>query len=431
MIVTLTAVLSVALAYGLAGFALMLRAHAHSSRSEAENRDLRERLETAERLSSRLQAEAERLRREALHAETGGVGFLERLETELRRPLNAVVGYSAVLARAGTRLEAGEQAAVAHVREAGLALAALAGRLKALDAACAPAGAGMRLNPALAARQACEQAAGAAAAGVRLIAPEPTPGLTVEADPERLNQLLSALIDNGLRHSPAGGVVTVAVLADADAARIRVRNTGDGVPPERMAVLFRPLAAGGGAGLAVARRLARSLGGRLEAQSAPGGGASFTLVLPRVDVDAGAASAPRTGRLPPAVVLHVETEPADGALMRSLLPQLGPVSVHGAASAAEAVSLARDLQPDLILTEDRLPDGDAPDLAARLAADPLTRRTPLLVLTADARPDRARLGREAGISAWMIKPLNVVTLTAAMRAALEARGQAQPRVTAA
>lgn len=125
-------------------------------------------------------------------------------------------------------------------------------------------------------------------------APEPA---IVHADPDRIAQVLTNLLDNALRHTPSGGQVTVRVGVEDDTASIEVSDTGDGIPAEHIARVFdrfyrvdaaRDRAHGGsGIGLAIAHAIARDNGGTLSAQSPGlGRGATFVLRLPRAGAPA-------------------------------------------------------------------------------------------------------------------------------------------------
>ena len=110
-------------------------------------------------------------------------------------------------------------------------------------------------------------------------------------DPDRIGQILSNLIDNALRHTPVGGVVTVSCRREGEDVEYRVTDTGGGIAPEHLPHLFdrfyRVDAArdrrhgGSGIGLSIARALAEAHGGRVTAASpGPGRGASFSVRLP-------------------------------------------------------------------------------------------------------------------------------------------------------
>ncbi|MFC0541867.1 sensor histidine kinase [Kutzneria chonburiensis] len=124
-------------------------------------------------------------------------------------------------------------------------------------------------------------------------------GITVESDvvaaagrvsPSALRRALTALADNAIEHTPAGGTVTIAVRPAGHEVRIQVSDTGSGFSPDQAEALMTRFHSGGqrsgrrryGLGLALVNDIADRYGGRLEAESRPGHGATFTLVLPRV-----------------------------------------------------------------------------------------------------------------------------------------------------
>jgi signal transduction histidine kinase len=115
--------------------------------------------------------------------------------------------------------------------------------------------------------------------------PEPA---EVAGDPTRLRQLVVILVDNAVRHVPSGGHVTVRVRADAGQATLVVEDDGPGITPEDLPRVFDRFyraagAPGGGTGLglAIAAWIVERHDGRIEAANRPGGGAAFTVRLPR------------------------------------------------------------------------------------------------------------------------------------------------------
>ena len=115
--------------------------------------------------------------------------------------------------------------------------------------------------------------------------------LTVHADRERLLQILTNLVTNSVKFTPAGGGVTVECAGDGATVRVRVTDTGIGIPPEQLERVFQPFTqvhgglrrtvGGTGLGLAISRGLAEAMGGTLTAESSPGHGTTLSLVLPR------------------------------------------------------------------------------------------------------------------------------------------------------
>ena len=118
--------------------------------------------------------------------------------------------------------------------------------------------------------------------------------LSVKVDREKIEQILLNLLSNASKFTPAGGCVTLEAGAAPDSdqcVELRVRDTGIGIPEDRLAEIFEPfvqvessLAArveGSGLGLSISRELARGMGGDISASSAPGAGSTFTIRLPR------------------------------------------------------------------------------------------------------------------------------------------------------
>lgn len=116
------------------------------------------------------------------------------------------------------------------------------------------------------------------------------PSLTLRADATRLSQIVSNLLDNARRYTPAGGAITVDLRADDDAAEVTITDTGPGIPEEERDRVFERLVrldagrdrdhGGAGLGLAIARALARAHGGDLTCPPHQGG-AQFRLTMPR------------------------------------------------------------------------------------------------------------------------------------------------------
>ncbi|RME58572.1 MAG: HAMP domain-containing protein [Caldilineae bacterium] len=144
----------------------------------------------------------------------------------------------------------------------------------------------------------------AAAAGrqdIRLLVQPAPPGLTVDADPDRLQQILYNLIGNGLRHTPPGGRVQVRAEPDAQnraMVRFSVCDSGPGIPTEDMPHIFDRfyrverdraraedasidrLTSGAGLGLAIVKALVELHGGAVQVENGQGGGACFSFTLP-------------------------------------------------------------------------------------------------------------------------------------------------------
>ncbi len=126
----------------------------------------------------------------------------------------------------------------------------------------------------------------AASAGVSLTVEAPPDVPLADLDPLRLREVLTNLIANALRYTPSGGKITVAIEATAaDQLAVSVRDTGAGIPPERLEHIFDRFyksdeSRGSGLGLAIVKSLVESHGGTLGVSSKPGEGTTFRFTLP-------------------------------------------------------------------------------------------------------------------------------------------------------
>lgn len=428
-------VLALALSACWAGVRLGLQARRESSRLAEMNATLESRVEDrTQALRLALDAADEQARRLGA-ANQAKSDFLAAMSHELRTPLNAVIGFSELLRMnaAAEPLTRRQTQAVEQIAASGQHLLALIEEV--LDLARIEAGklsmSIERVDPQLVVRQVCDALRPQAeAAGVTLRNPPPTAGFGVVADRTRLRQVLINLVSNAIKYNRAEGSVLLEVRQTAQGVALSVHDTGFGIPEDRIAELFQPFnrlgretsdVAGTGIGLAVSRRLAEAMNGRLEVASRSNEGSTFTLHLPLAAGVAATtlATAPVTiGTLPAATLLYVEDNPSNVALMRHVVTALGPIQLHVAETGHEGLALARDLRPDVILLDINLPGLSGFELKARLDADPLTRGLPVLALSASAMPADIRRGREAGFRDYLTKPLDIPALAAALNRAL-------------
>ena len=131
----------------------------------------------------------------------------------------------------------------------------------------------------------------AAAKGLQLEVDSSDPRIAVRADREKLRQVLINLTTNAVKFTPPPGTVTIACVPEAALVTLVVRDTGIGIPPDKLDAVFEPfvqvrpdlsrVAEGTGLGLSISRALARGMGGNLTVSSEVGTGSAFTIVLPR------------------------------------------------------------------------------------------------------------------------------------------------------
>ncbi|WP_412061275.1 ATP-binding protein [Rubrivirga sp. IMCC45206] len=145
-----------------------------------------------------------------------------------------------------------------------------------------------RVDPAQALRRVAHSVEAEARAADVTVAVDPAPAPPVAADPDRLSQILGNLVANALRHTPAGGTITLSARPAAEGVALSVADTGAGMAPDVLAVVFERAVRGdaarsgegAGLGLSIVRSLAQAQGGTATATSELGVGTTVTVTLP-------------------------------------------------------------------------------------------------------------------------------------------------------
>ncbi len=324
--------------------------------------------------------------------------FLASVSHEILTPLNAVLGFADVLLR--RRNDPEDREALEAIQASGRSLHGLLSdvldlaRGEAAEVALAPAHTDITLLLAdvqLMMMPRCEEK------GLWLrveVAGTPPP---VVLDGGRLRQVLLNLVGNAVRFTHTGGVTISCAVAtgapDQFDVAIAVADTGGGIAAAEQEAVFEPFhqgegidrarLGGAGLGLAVCRRLAERMGGRLVLESAAGRGTTFRLELHGVE-----AAPPEPEkvaradlRLPPATVLIVDDEPWNRALLRAYLRDQ-PVRVEEAASVDEAIAALLRERPDAVLVDMRMPGKTGDELLAWARARSDLAGLPLVAVTA-------------------------------------------------
>ncbi|MFP2516652.1 aerobic respiration two-component sensor histidine kinase ArcB [Buttiauxella agrestis] len=247
----------------------------------------------------------------------------------------------------------------------------------------------------------------------------------VVTDGTRLRQILWNLISNAVKFTPKGGLVSVRVrYEEENTLRFEVQDSGIGIPQDEQDKIFamyyqvkdshggKP-ATGTGIGLAVSRRLAKSMGGDITVSSKPGEGSLFTLTIqaPRVADEIEDTLDDDEMPLPALHVLLVEDIELNVIVARSVLEKLGN-SVDVAMTGKEALEKFTPGEYDLVLLDIQLPDMTGLDisrqLTTRYACEDLP---PLVALTANVLKDKKEY-LDAGMDDVLSKPLSVPALMA-------------------
>lgn len=130
--------------------------------------------------------------------------------------------------------------------------------------------------------------------------------VTIQADPDRIKQLVLNLVDNAIKFTPAGGTVTIALRREPGGAQIRVSDTGIGIPAEERDAIFRAFyrieqgraKRGSGLGLAISAWIVAAHNGTIEVESEPGKGSTFVVHFPNIPKTGPDGSAPATTHQP-------------------------------------------------------------------------------------------------------------------------------------
>ena len=249
---------------------------------------------------------------------------------------------------------------------------------------------------------------------------------SIHTDPIRLRQVLINIIGNAVKFT-VNGTVNVVVSLDKvetkqNLIRIMVRDTGEGIEPDRVAELFQPYhqvyeqaeaaisrrCRGTGLGLVLARRLAQILGGGVELmESTPGVGSVFEVTLNCEAAQAWQSSGSAENqdefahRLDHFQILLVEDVADNQLLMKTILTPLG-ATVEIAANGGEAVEKALAGSFDLVLMDLQMPILDGFEATARLRHQGY--QGPIVALTAHAMGEEIKRCYQAGCNAHLGKP---------------------------
>jgi len=251
-------------------------------------------------------------------------------------------------------------------------------------------------------------------AGHVLILRLPPQPLWVDADPDRLAQVINNLLNNAARYTPPGGRVTLKVDASGeDDVCISVTDTGIGLRAEDLPRVFEmfeqvaePGQGGLGIGLALVKRLVELHGGSVEAHSAgPGRGSEFQVRLPRAaETQAEPVATTEEALSTAACRVLVVDDNADAVEMMSTLLELHGHAVRVAYDGASALDVAREFRPQVGLFDIGLPGASGYELARAVRNEPDLRAMYLVAVTGWGQEEDRRAAREAGFDAHLTKP---------------------------
>jgi PAS domain S-box-containing protein len=355
--------------------------------------------------------------------------FLSRMSHELRTPLNAILGFGQLIeldANTPGMRESGDQ-----ILKAGRHLLALINEV--LDITRIESGRlHMSAEPVRVGEVVREI--------VDLIAPLATPRnielrvdgpsldeCFVQADRQRLKQVLLNLVANAVKYNrDRGSVRVLCETAATGRLRILVEDTGHGIAPAKIDRLFTPFdrlgaeqsgVEGTGLGLALSKRLAEAMGGEIGLTTELGKGTRFWVDLPeaesqlsrlgRLELDTSSVPAHAGASARVRKILYVEDNLSNLTLVQRILARHHDIELIPAMQGGLALELARLHKPDLVLLDLHLPDIPGEEVFAQLRRDAECRHIPVVVLSADATGKQIDRLVAAGVHAYITKPLDV------------------------
>lgn len=264
------------------------------------------------------------------------------------------------------------------------------------------------------------------APSVQLAFTKPEMPLSLFTDEAKLSQILRNFISNALKFTERGEITVCANQQDDGRVRFEVRDTGIGIAPEDISLIFEEFGQienalqrnikGTGLGLPLCKKLVSLLGGELSVHSTVGEGSAFSVILPKIyntddaliEASLAAKSVVRDARIP---VLLVEDDPSVRLVYEKFL-QGSEFQLIAARSVREALVLWSQVEPAAVVLDILLHGQDSWSWLSELKNDPLLKSTPVIVAT---EVDDRRKGFALGADAYFVKPLSKNQLISTLR----------------
>ena len=381
---------------------------------------------------ARLLERAQQARAEAEAANRLKDEFLATLSHELRNPLNVVIGYSEILRRNEDKENNGFVGRAAEViRRNALAQSQLVSDL--LDLSRLQMGKlAINQQPVSLltiitdAIETVKTETEAKNISLKLVASQDP--FMVDGDPVRLGQIAWNLLNNAVKFTPAGGEITISLMAEGSGAQFTVEDTGQGIAPEFLPHVFEIFRQGDasssrrqgglGIGLALVKQLVELHSGIVRAESqGVGQGARFSVWLPLRETETSTSANDfkiATGALYGTSILVVD-DSIETTDMLSKLLEMDGAEVRTASGGREALELATESSFDLVISDISMPEMDGYQLLRNLRRLPQMKGVPALALTGYGRVSDIDRARREGFTQHFTKPIDIDKLMQRVR----------------
>lgn len=358
--------------------------------------------------------------------------FLSRMSHELRTPMNSILGFAQLLEMG--QLNDSQRKGVNHIIRSGRHLLGLINEV--LDISRIESGhISMSLEPIHLTNTITEVIdsvnpyAYSRNISIELIQNNSW-NVYVKSDHQRLKQILINLINNAIKYNKEGGNVWIKVSeakpgkSTQPFIRVSVIDNGFGIAEENISKLFRPFERigaqnteieGSGLGLSVVKKLIEVMGGRIGVESKPEEGSTFWFELPlskseleRVENTGELAEAQNGRKKMLGTILYIEDNVSNIELVEQILETSRPgINLITNMYGTQAVELAKQHKPTLILLDLNLPDTHGSEVLKMLHYETETKHIPIIVISADAMPKQLDNLLRAGAKHYLTKPIEV------------------------